>query len=120
MKDTRAWEMTIRFVFEEELHDDIEKDHSTQCFASDRRQLVQVEMAHSSGMMGDTATRHRRCSIADIASLARTGILVVRRLQSLLERGYLVDRYCRIRHTVLGWEPNARLVHIGRWIQLSG
>lgn len=105
--------MTIRFVFEEERHDDIEKDHSTQCSASDRRQSVQVEMAPSSGKKGDTATRRRCCSIADIASLARTGILVVRRSQSLLGRGYLEDRYCRNRHIVQGWEPNARLVHSG-------
>lgn len=112
--------MTIRFESEEEHHDGTELNHPTQHFAFVRKQPVQVERAHSFGTMGGIATRRRCCSIAGIASLARIDILVVRHSQSLLERGYLVDRYCRIRHIVQGWEPNARLVHNGRWIQLSG
>jgi hypothetical protein len=112
--------MTIRFGSGEGRHDGTERDHSTQRFFSDHKRPVPAERANNSGMRGGTATRRRRCSIADIASLARIGILAVRRLQSLLGRGYLVDRYCRNRHTVRGWEPNARLGHGGRWIQLSG
>ena len=105
--------MTIRFESEEEHHDGTELDHPTQHFAFVRKQPVQAEKGHSSGRKGDIATRRSCCSIAGIASLARTDILVVRHSRSLLEQGYLVGRYCRIHRTVQGWEPNARLVHNG-------
>lgn len=119
MKDIQAEGMTIRFESEVERHDGIERDRPIQHFASDHKRSVQAEKARKSDKRDDTATRHK-WRLIDIASLARIDILVVRRSRSLPVREYLVDRCCRSHRIVLGWEPNAKWAHGGRWIRRWG